>query len=254
MSEYEELGLGTANDGEPIEQPVETEPETTEPPATETETQASPETEPDKPRKGGYQRKIERLERQLEQALEIVARVAPQPKVPEQRPMVDPSDPEPDPNDPRFETVADYTKAAISWSIRQDRKAAQAENERNTAQTRQTEAQRQMNTVIASAAKAHPGFQELFEDTTIPFTPAMQEVVLESDKGADLLNYFFRHPDEASQIAGLGPVAAARKIGQIEAKIATAPAPNRQTQAPKPPTPVRGTPAPGGPKDRYEEF
>jgi hypothetical protein len=65
----------------------------------------------------------------------------------------------------------------------------------------------------------------------------MAEAIIESEKGAEVLYHLGSHPDEAKRIAMLSPLAAARELGRIEARLSM-PAPRTTTKAPPPVKPV----------------
>ncbi|NUB07016.1 hypothetical protein FW320_12630 [Azospirillum sp. Vi22] len=76
-----------------------------------------------------------------------------------------------------------------------------------------------------------------------PISEPVAHMVAASDVGADLAYHLGKNPDEARRISALPPVAAARELGRLEAKLSAAPPP-KPTQAPPPPPTVngRGTP------------
>lgn len=90
---------------------------------------------------------------------------------------------------------------------------------------------------INAAAETDPGILELMEDRTLPVSQAMAEVIRESEVGPKILRFISDNRAEGKRIAGLSPMAAARELGRIEAKIMSAPAPTppkRVSQAPEP--------------------
>lgn len=73
-------------------------------------------------------------------------------------------------------------------------------------------------------------------------SPAMTDLILTSDVGADVAYHLGQNRALAAQIAAMNPVEAARAIGRIEASI-VAPKPKLETKAPDPISPVRGSAA-----------
>ena len=237
LSDYEVDDLGTQNDGEAVATAVDGVVAADAPVVATSVEGEAPKEEPK--HKGGYQRKIERLERQLEQALSLVQRVAPtQQAAPIPQPVVT-GKPDPD----SYETFNEYIEALTDYKLGQARAEAQAEAQIARKQEHQTKVQSAFQTRYQDAVKAHPDFEALYEETAddVPFTDAMRESVLESDRGGDLMHYFLKNPEDAKRIAALSPVSAAREIGKLEARFETAPKPNA-TKAPAPPSPVKGTP------------
>jgi hypothetical protein len=105
------------------------------------------------------------------------------------------------------------------------------------------------NTVAADGKKRFPDFskalQTVAEEAGSLFTQqgrptAIGEAVLAADDPAGLLHHLGTNPDIASELHGLSPIQAARKIARIELDLAKKPEP-QISKAPKPLTPVKGT-------------
>lgn len=73
-------------------------------------------------------------------------------------------------------------------------------------------------------------------------SPAMVDLIITSDVGADVAYHLGQNRALAAQIAAMTPVEAARAIGRIEASISQ-PKPRTETKAPDPINPVRGSAA-----------
>ncbi|MCK9361880.1 hypothetical protein M0Q28_06720 [Patescibacteria group bacterium] len=90
---------------------------------------------------------------------------------------------------------------------------------------------------VNKAAETDPGILDLMEDRTLPVSQAMAEVIRESEVAPKILRFIADNRAEGKRIAGLPPLAAARELGRIEAKIMATPAPEppkRVSQAPEP--------------------
>jgi len=97
---------------------------------------------------------------------------------------------------------------------------------------------------VNKAAETDPEILEIMKDPTLPVSPVMAEVIRESEVGPKILRFLSANRVEGNRIARLQPLAAARELGRIEAKILATPAPappNRISQAPEPVRPL--TPA-----------
>lgn len=70
-------------------------------------------------------------------------------------------------------------------------------------------------------------------------TVVMAEALLESDMGADIAYYLGKNVKESEKISAMSPVAQAKAIWKLEAKVGKSNAP-AQSQAPAPVKPVRG--------------
>lgn len=194
----------------------------------------------DKP-KGGFQRRIGELtrnwretERDRDYWRDLAMQASRQPPTPQPETREQPPAPEPG------KTLADfnYDEAQFAGYLRQQaadeaRKAAtdvlRQEREREAAQRKeQTFKQR-----IADFKKSAPDFDDLvIRNRSLPITTAMAEVIADSEDGPAVAYFLGKNPEAAAAIAQLSPVAAARELGKIEARLAF-----ERDQAKKPPSP-----------------
>lgn len=104
------------------------------------------------------------------------------------------------------------------------------------------------NQRVAAAQAAIPDFVDVVGKSDVVMTPALQEALMDSDKGPELVYHLAKNPAEAERLNGLSDRQMNREIGRLEATLGTttakaAPTPPaaRTTSAPPPATP--GTPA-----------
>lgn len=152
-------------------------------------------------------------------------------------------DPEPDPTDTTKyqygDTDPQYFKDVGAWSARQ-------EHRRLTQQDRQVTTRQQIDQAYdaraAEFAKTAPDFAALTGDDDLQISPVMAHAIKTSDAGPAVAYHLAKNPDEARRISGLHPLAQAREIGAIEGRLAPASAPPVKTasDAPPPPTQIRG--------------
>jgi len=73
-------------------------------------------------------------------------------------------------------------------------------------------------------------------------SPAIQEVIMDSEIGPKLADYLGSHTRELNRISALSPLQQARELTKLELKLASPPAPSAKTvtDAPSPTTQVRG--------------
>lgn len=97
----------------------------------------------------------------------------------------------------------------------------------------------------AEAASRLPDWAEVVGKSTAPMSPALQEALMESDRGPDLVYHLAKNPAEAERLNGLSVRQMDREIGRLESQLAgKAPAPApvppaaRTTTAPPPATPA----------------
>lgn len=198
----------------------------------------------------GYQRKIDKLTRKNRELEEQLAKATEgQPPVEKTAKPADAAsgDPAGKPKVDDFDTFEEFTEALVDWKkAESDRESAEAEDAKTQAKEWQGK--------LTDAKSRHKDFDEVLTETgDIEVSPAIQQVVLESTIGGDLLYYLAANPEEAERLSKLAPLTAARELGAIEATLskeiegkkaeATAP-PNpkpKLTAAPPPITPVRGS-------------
>lgn len=84
----------------------------------------------------------------------------------------------------------------------------------------------------AAFAKKAPDYFEVAHYA--PITDSMAEIVMESDKSADLAYYLGKNRQVALNISRLPPLQQAREIGKLEAKLAEKPTPAQVSGAPPP--------------------
>jgi len=225
----------------------------------EQEPEAKEDEAPNPPkRKGGYQKRIDKLTREKHELAarvsELEARLAGNAPAGEKASGTDTaaakpdSSPEGKPKPEDFETYEEFSEALTEWKLEQrERQKLEAERQRE-AERRRQEALAAWQNRQEEARRAHPDYDEVLSDADdVPLPGAMQAAILESERGPEIAYFLAKNRSEAKRIAGLAsPIAIAREIGRIEASLASAPKPKPNlTRAPKPITPVKpGTGAP----------
>ncbi len=232
------------------EVPKEKVAETTEKVVTAKPAEEAEVTPPVVKKKGGFQKKIDKLTRRVEEAEARAARAEAgnDTKTPAAQPKKD-ADGKPTPDS--FETHAEFVEALTDWKVSQKlgEKDQQVATERQKAQ--REEALVKWNERKAAATVAHPDFDEVVENADVTVSPAMTQAIVESDLGAEIAYYLGKNPDEANRIAKLSASAALREMGKIEARLEntaekkeTPPAEKaapKPSVKPKPVAPVNGT-------------
>jgi hypothetical protein len=213
---------------------------------------ASEESKKDKPKKGGFQRRIDKLngklaeERRAREALE--ARLAGyQPKQDEPK-VVETAKQEGKPSPEAFETHAEYVEALTDWKIEQRESKAKQEAEKSRLMSEQEKVFSSHQERVKSFAEKHDDFQEALESVDdIKPSSALVELLVTSENGPELMYELSKNREEYERIAKLSPLAAARAMGQLEARLSKpSEEPKKEikklTSAPKPIEPVgRGT-------------
>lgn len=175
-------------------------------------------------RSGGFQRKIERLERQNQILLEQLQRSGVQPVQPQGQPA----------QQRTAEQEADaYVDGLLERKIA-EREAQRAMQARHEAFVRRTQEVRM----------AHPDFDDaVYEASDIPTPPALQQAILTSEKGPEIMYSLAKNRAELARLVALPPFEQVREIGRLEAKLASGatppkPRPGAKPAAPAPITPV----------------
>lgn len=143
-----------------------------------------------------------------------------------------------------FQTYEEYADARAQWVARREfQSQMRARNEamaRESATNRAIEIRANWETAEATFKGTVDDYDEVMADPSVKFTESVSLALLDSDKGPELAYYLKKHPDEAQALSQASPVAAARMIGRLEAKLTAAPPPPASvTRTPPPPTPVR---------------
>lgn len=188
-------------------------------------------------KKGGFIRKIEKLETQNEllarQNQELMERLAGKSADAAPVPATDGAKPKLD----DFKTYEDYIEALTDWKIAQ--KAAVI----SEAQTQDVVAARYAQQAELSR-KAHPDWDEAFaESGDIEIHPEVQQTIVEHDNGSEVAYYLAKNPELAQDLARMPLRRQIAEIGRISAVLerSEAPAPVKpRTAAPAPITPVSG--------------
>jgi hypothetical protein len=214
-----------AQDEEKSEDDEKTEPDEGEEP--QDKAAAKPEAEPDaeekRKRAGGWQRKIERLERQNEQ---LIAQLTGQRQVPAA--AKPPSEKTPE------EKAAEYIDGLVA------KRLAEADAQR---QQRAAVAEFQRRTAAVRAGM--PDFDDVVMSADMPISPALEQALLTSEHGPAIMYKLAKNPGELARLSALPPLDAAREIGRLEAQQASSTASPKTTKPalrpPAPPTSVNGS-------------
>jgi hypothetical protein len=125
-----------------------------------------------------------------------------------------------------IEAIADYKAEAKFVEIERRRE--------------QQRVKQQVATKFDEASKKYDDWEEVVAEANyIPSTPAMAEAIATSENVADVFYYLAKNPSDAKRIASLSPIAAAREIGRIDARLSNPEKPKEQpiqktTAAPRP--------------------
>jgi hypothetical protein len=151
------------------------------------------------------------------------------------------------PQEADYATTAAYHQAMHAYTVA----TAQIIAQQTLAQERAQEAQRtRRETVEAAVAVArdrYPNFDQLIAQSTVPFNPAMQQAINDSQHWPLVMAHLAQHPTEARALSNATLRDAVKAVERIEADLVpAAPAASQDEPQPRiatPPTPI--TPARG---------
>lgn len=206
-------------------------------------------------RKPGFKRRIDKLNKRLsdkereaeywrEQALKSA-----KPRDQETKPVTQSQasgDKEPVPDD--FETHQEYVRALVKFE--RDQLKAQDERESREKSARDSFNQRLAATRnrVQEFSKTVDDFDEVIAEVDgIDMSVAVQEILMDSENGPQLMYELAKTPKEYRRICQLSPLAAARELGKIEARIVKDQAePKEEQKTTKAPKPIATVGAKGG--------
>lgn len=207
----------------------EAEPEA-DPAAVEAEKAAAAATAEKRRRRGGWERKVERLEREREILLQQLAGNRPAPA----------AAPAPEKPKDAAEQAREYIRAE-----------ARAMYEEEKAREQQARDQVELQKRMSEAKARYDDFDDVLEGVAhIPVPKHIEDAILTSPAAPDIMYLLAKNPAELARIARLPPLQAARELGRLEAKASSTPTPKAQpkpaARPPAPPTNVRGKAASTG--------
>lgn len=159
---------------------------------------------------------------------------------------------EPDPSD--FDSYDEYLDALADWKADQkigakgkkdDKAAADDDNGSNKddQDTEFTEALEDVQDAFSETRKSHKDFDEVIGQQDLQITRDMVIAMADSEDPGAIAYHLGKNKQEAARIAKLSPIAQAKEIGKIEAKLAAKPQQpgKKTTSAPDPIDPVKGS-------------
>jgi hypothetical protein len=146
-----------------------------------------------------------------------------------------------------FETHAEFVEALADWKADQKLQEYEKKQQAKVQEGQQSAALKAHFDRVESFKKQTADYDEVIEEAgDLPLSAVIQELVISSDNGPQLIYELAKNTEELDRLNRLAPLAAARELGRLEAKFASkTSSPKEQetkktTQAPKPLTPVGG--------------
>lgn len=167
-----------------------------------------PKTEDKRRRAGGFQRKIEKLERENE--LLRMERLRAQPQQPK---TAEPKD--------AAAQLDDYINSRLEQGFKQ-----RDEQERNA------RAQAEFQKRTAEVRAANPDYDDVVLSSDAPVSEALGRALLTSEQGPAIMYQLAKNPEELARLSALPPVDVGREIGRLEAKASVVASPKKNPNAP----------------------
>jgi hypothetical protein len=200
---------------------------------------------PAQKKKGGFQRKIEQKDREIEDLRRQLADKSaanPAEEQPKPEAVKLPEFTKPKPKLEDFDSVEEHTDALTDWKLEKRDFEADARKVQEKARSEAQTLIDAWNTRQAAAKETHADYDDVLKTVEqIKISPAHQRLILESEHGPELAYQLAQKPDELKKFAGMQSTAAAKFIGRLEASLGTAQAaaPNEETKVSNAPKPMR---------------
>lgn len=132
-----------------------------------------------------------------------------------------------EPKEEDFADFKEFTRALARWEIRQERKAEEKRQQESKAKEEQTTQTEERNQLVAEHNERLEDARDKYEDfdaviasaKDIKITPWIQDAIIESEDGPELMYYLAQHPEDAEKLADMRPASALRQLERIAAKV-----------------------------------
>jgi hypothetical protein len=246
--------------GEDSEPSKEGEDEGDEDPGKEAGAEGDPQRRPQLPR--GAKKRIDKLTRRLserEREIEYWKRRAMDEKSPNagDSKTVPAQETSERPRAEDFETHEEYVEKLADWKVDQKLKEQETKTRQNQLQSDHQRRMGQHLERVKSFSEKHEDFLERMDEVDdIPMSVAVQELILDSENGPELMYELAKDPEEYERICKLPPLEAARAMGKFESRITAQRSSQRivnKTKTPEPITPISSKRATSTKKSIFDE-
>lgn len=201
-------------------------------------------------KKGGFQKRIERFQKKLsdkEQELEYWKKEALKNKDVSSKAepkALEKTEPATKPKSDDFDSHEAYVEALTEWKLEAKEKEREAKNKEAQVKAEFQKKSESFQEKLSEFKEATEDFDEAMEDVDdVDVNLHLQEMFISSDFGPQLMYELAKDRKELERINSLSPLAAAREIGKIEARIlknsdSSKETEKKQTKAPPPIAPV----------------
>lgn len=181
-----------------------------------------------KPKKkgNGFRRRIDKLTKKVSQTaqeLEYWKAQALKGREPEKVETQPPAKAAETPGKPKandFETTEEYFEALAEWKADQKLSAYKTEQREQELKAQAQQQGKSFQSKVQEFKAQHEDFDDLMEEVDdIPMSIAVQEILLASENGPELMYELAKNREEYERICKLPPLAAAREMGKFEASL-----------------------------------
>lgn len=200
-------------------------------------------------KKGGFEKRIERFQKQIAEreqriaALEAQINGKSQQEKPEEKAKASGAGEEPNPND--FDTNAEYIKALTKWELKLEKEAAKAEADKASAAEKTRKLQSDYTSKLEEFKKTAPDFDEVVSDFSEQYgefnaSPVIIEALMSSDLGPHIFYEVIKNPSEYERLSKMSEINVIRELGKIEARLSKSSVEEKtQITTSKAPAPVK---------------
>lgn len=166
-------------------------------------------------KKGGFQKKLERKDREIEALRQQLADKSIQTEQKEpvsfdkKKPVID-----------DFNSHAEFTEALADWKYEQKDAEKKAQSKAVEAVESVKNSIQNYHSKLSEFKKSTPDLDDVLEDVShIRLSGALQEAIITSDVAAEVTYELARNPEEFERINKLSPLMVAKEIGKLELKL-----------------------------------
>lgn len=197
-----------------------------------------------KKKKGGFKKRIERFQKQLsekDQKIQFLEQQMSKGKTSDEAAQVKPQvDNSAKPTPDKFETHEEYIDALTDWKIESKEKLREQKQKESEAKSGYQKQVESYQSKVAEIKKTHDDFDEVMEDVDdVKVSAAVHEIILDSDLGPALAYELAKNKSEFERINKLNPLAAAKEIGKIEARLSNQSESKKEIKVTKAPQPLK---------------
>lgn len=196
-------------------------------------------------KKGGFQKRINKLSSEKAKALEEMeywkqqALKSNQPEKPEAEKKASVQSTEGKPKADNFESHEEYVEALADWKYEQKEKEREAKVKESQVKSEYQTKVESFQTKVNEFSKVQDDFEDVVSDVDdIPLSFALQESILTSDFGPQIMYELAKDRTRLEKINRLSAIDAAREIGKIEARLEKPSASTQEKKQSKAPAPI----------------